>query len=462
MIKSWLNLCLALLTAGTFYGQQAVQGGLLSSEPADGPNTLSGSYALVVDSFDWGAGVSKAVLTLEEKVHTVSPEQFQVMEEKQSREHSSVDMFQSQGGLTVSRTPRTVRAAYLSDGHGNAVTTSSNYVTLELAVGPDVGNPLCFHPEQEHYLWADPYQLVIDLAPGSTVTAGTSRVQQYTALAISRTPTARSLPLADPFHCGTFDGPRHTLSYASFSPAQTDSPKPLVIWLHGLGEGGTDPSIALVGGRAALFAAPQFQQLSGGAYVLVPQCPTFWLDDGSGSATKTGESCYTEDLMALIQHVLDTTPGVDVSRIYIGGCSNGGYMTMELLLSHPDVFAAAFPVCQAYEDSWISDEQLQLLINTPIWFVHSELDQVCPPARSTFPTAQRLLAAGGTSFRLTRLRDVSGPSGRYQDGVEIPYQYNPHYAWIPVLNGQISDPASGESLFSWLMAQSLDAKNACS
>lgn len=452
MIKSWLNLCLALVTAGTFYGHQASQGVLVSSEPTPGPNKLPGSYSMVVDSREWGPGISKAILSLDFKVYDVSPEQFQVVEEKQSRENSSVDMFQNQGGLTITRTPRTVTAAYLSDDQGNAVTQPSRYVTLELAVEPNVGSPLCFHPDKQHYLWAEPYQLVIDLVPGSTITAGNSRVR-YTALAISRAPTSRTLSLANQFAHGIFTGTQHTLSYASFSPAPEDAPKPLVIWLHGLGEGGTDPTLPLLGSQATVFAASQFQDLTDGAYVLVPQCPTFWLDDGSGHATQTGESCYTDDLMALILHYLDANPGVDRNRIYIGGCSNGGYMTMELLLSNPDVFAAAFPVCQAYQDSWITDEQIQLLNNIPIWFVHSELDQVCPPAQGTFPIVERLLAAGGTKVRLTRLSEV--------EDQEMSYRYNPHYAWVPVLNGQISNPHSGQDLFSWLTDQSLDVKTAC-
>lgn len=454
MIKSWLNLCLAVLTAGTFYGHQAAQGGLISSEPQKNSGTLPGSYTMVVDSYDWGAGVSQVILTFNYKVYQVSASQFQVVEEKQARENSSVDMFQSQGALTITRAPRTVTAAYLSDEQGNRVNQASRFVTLELAVQPNVGSPLCFHSDQQHYLWADPYQLAIDLVPGSSLVAGNARTQ-YTSLAISRTPAGKRLSQADPFTMDRFTGTQHTLSYASYAPEPDGQQHPLVIWLHGLGEGGTDPSIPLLGNQSAVFAAPEFQSLMGGAYVLLPQCPTFWLDDGSGRTTQTGESCYTADLLALIQHYLDENPGIDRSRIYIGGCSNGGYMTIDLLLHAPGLFAAAFPVCQAYQDSWLTDAQIQLLTQTPIWFVHSQLDQVCPPAQSTFPTAERLLAAGGTQVRLTRLSEVEGPSGLVQDDPDATYTYNPHYVWVPVFNGQISDPFSGESLFSWLAAQTL-------
>ena len=129
-------------------------------------------------------------------------------------------------------------------------------------------------------------------------------------------------------------------------------------------------------------------------------------------------------------------------------------MTMELLLRYPDFFAAGFPVCSAYEDRWISEDGLQNLLNVPIWFVHSELDTLCPPTKTTFPTVERLHAAGGKQFRLSRMTTVYGDP--LPDSVSAePQQYNPHFSWVPVLNGDIYDPASGQTLFQWLVKQQL-------
>lgn len=58
-------------------------------------------------------------------------------------------------------------------------------------------------------------------------------------------------------------------------------------------------------------------------------------------------SIYTDTLIELIQKYVEEHPGIDQNRIYIGGCSNGGYMTMNLLFEKPDYFAAAYPVCDA-------------------------------------------------------------------------------------------------------------------
>lgn len=450
MVKQWLNLCLALLTAGTFYGQQTAAGSLITSEPASGPDALSGSYSIVVEGYDWGAGVSRAILTLDSEVDQVSAGQFQVVEEKQAREHSSADMFQIGGALTISRTQRTVVNAYLSDEAGAVSQSPSRYVTLELEVAPNVGSPVCYHPEEQHYRWADPYQLVIEFSPGASL-AGSA--QEYTRLAIARTPTGVTMPGADLFQAGQFTSGDYSLSYASYSPQQDGQLHPLVIWLHGLGEGGSDPRIPLLGSKATAFVHPEFQELMGGAYVLVPQCPTMWLDDGSGYATRNGESCYTDSLLALIGSFAESHPEIDPQRIYIGGCSNGGYMTMALLLRASSLFAAAFPACQAYQDSWLSEEDIQLLKDLPIWFAHSELDQVCPPDMSTFPTYQRLLQAGGENVHLSRFTIIADQTGRYQDADGYPYLYNPHYVWVRVLNNQCTSSSAGGTLFQWLAQQ---------
>ena len=53
----------------------------------------------------------------------------------------------------------------------------------------------------------------------------------------------------------------------------------------------------------------------------------------------------------MIDEFIDLHPDIDRDRVYIGGCSNGGFMTMRMLLSYPDFFAAAYPVCEALRPS---------------------------------------------------------------------------------------------------------------
>ena len=180
---------------------------------------------------------------------------------------------------------------------------------------------------------------------------------------------------------GVFTGPQgHTLHYASYTPRSTSQGKrPLVIWLHGAGEGGEDPSIVLLGNQVtALFGEP-FQSIMDGAYVLAPQTPTFWLQynaKGNWQDNPGVSSVYRRDLMELIRRYVTDHPQIDPDRILLGGCSNGGYMTLDLVMREPGYFAAAYPICEAYLDADIRDEELRVIAGSglPIWFVYAQND----------------------------------------------------------------------------------------
>jgi len=159
---------------------------------------------------------------------------------------------------------------------------------------------------------------------------------------IWNTETGRIHPLADEFEVsGKFVYNKNiTLTFADYTPRVLQEKTPLIIWLHGGGEGGTDPMIPLMANRAVNYASSEIQSYFGGAYVLVPQSPTFWMDNGKGKYT-TGEvnDMYNESLMALIKDYVAKHPTIDTDRIYVGGCSNGGYMSLKL------IFCSIFPKC---------------------------------------------------------------------------------------------------------------------
>lgn len=52
-------------------------------------------------------------------------------------------------------------------------------------------------------------------------------------------------------------------------------------------------------------------------------------------------------------------------------------MTMEMILKHSDYFAIAFPICEVYEDSVITDEQIKSIKAFPIWFTYAKNDRSC-------------------------------------------------------------------------------------
>ena len=148
---------------------------------------------------------------------------------------------------------------------------------------------------------------------------------------------------------------------------------------------------------------------------------------------------YTEGLEALIDSFIKTHPCIDTGRIYLGGCSNGGFMTMRMLLRNPGRYAAAYPVCEAMYDKALSDEDIRTLAGIPIWFVHAKNDPVVAPDDYVVPTYRRILAAGASDVHFTYYDKITDSSGKYKDNDGNPYEYIGHWAWIPMLNNECTE-----------------------
>jgi predicted peptidase len=218
-----------------------------------------------------------------------------------------------------------------------------------------------------------------------------------------------------------------TLSYAVYAPQIRAAKSPLIIWLHGGGEGGTDPSIAIIGNKVVNYASPEIQSYFGGAYVLAPQCPGAWMHNKKGVITHGQEDdMYNQGLLAMIKNFVRTHPEIDQNRIYVGGCSNGGYMALRLILADPGYFAAGYISALAYQSAYITDQQINSIRKVPIWFVHSKDDGVTVPEKTVVPVYQRLKAAGAP-VHFTFYDHVTDLSGFF--GGEN-YHFNGHWSWI--------------------------------
>jgi predicted peptidase len=235
------------------------------------------------------------------------------------------------------------------------------------------------------------------------------------------------IPLIDRFDLsGTFLQGDITMSYASYSP-EDDDESPLIIWLHGGGEGGTDPSIPLIANRAANYASDEIQAIFDGAHVLVPQSPTRWMDSGEGSTSGQTDDIYYEAVKALIDQYIAENPDVDPDRIYVGGCSNGGYLAFKLIIEYPEFFAAAFPSALAYRGAYFTDNQVDRVKDVPTWFIHAKEDGTTVPEETVIPVYNKLKDAGATNVHFSfydHVVDITGFFGG--DG----YHYPDHWSWI--------------------------------
>ncbi|UWX56513.1 prolyl oligopeptidase family serine peptidase [Maribacter litopenaei] len=132
-------------------------------------------------------------------------------------------------------------------------------------------------------------------------------------------------------------------------------------------------------------------------------------------------------MIALIKDFVQKNPGIDSDRIYIGGCSNGGYMSLKLLLNHPDYFAAGYISALAYHNEFVSEDQLNSIKNIPMWFVHSKDDTTTVPEETVIPLYERLVAAGAPNVHLSLYDHVTDLNGIY--GGED-YHFPGHWSWI--------------------------------
>ena len=411
-----------------------------------------GTQIAVVEGYEWGPAVMATILILPEAVRSksVTADKFSVVESKESFDWAT---FAPEHIMADS--PRQVLEAVTVTPDGKVTSLPSKYILLTLAEDPNTGSPFCFDMLTQKATRCDPYQLHITLnAPLETMLG-----EQVTQLNIDPNASMAAPCLEDVDLNGVFTGSEgHTLHYASYCPAHPAGEKhPLVIWLHGAGEGGEDPTIAVLGNQVSVLFGSKFQSVMGGAYVLVPQTPTYWMCyvEGSNQTDNPGvSSIYHRDLMELIQHYVDQNPDIDPNRIIVGGCSNGGYMTMDLVLHEPNYFAAAYPICEAYLDAGISDKELHNIVDTnlPIWFIYAQTDTTVPPAEYSVPTMSRLAAMGANMYS-TVWPNVVDTTGRLQGPNGGVYEYNGHFSWIYFFQGLCKDDATGVDMWTWMAQQ---------
>ena len=362
---------------------------------------------LWVEGFDWGPGVSKVILVADDSVKSAILEDFSVFV-KRSSDIGEIPANQTSG-------EREVLKAYISDKDGMPI-SGGKHITLILAVAPykPLGSPIQYFGRNGNK-WID-YQLtIIQKSKGQ----------------IWNNESGRVLPIIDEFNLeGKFTHKDINMSYASYKPENSMGKTPLIIWLHGGGEGGTDPTIALIGNRAANYASQEIQSIFDGAYVLVPQAATFWMHSVNGGYTRgDADDIYNEALMALIEDYVAKNPGIDKNRIYVGGCSNGGYMSLKLILNHPGYFAAGYISALAYQSDFIADKQIQNIKNVPIWFVQSKDDKTTDPTNTVIPVYNRLKTAGASNVHFTFYEHVNDITGQYGGDS---FHYNGHWSWIYV------------------------------
>ncbi len=195
----------------------------------------------------------------------------------------------------------------------------------------------------------------------------------------------------------TFQGKEGSLPYQLLLPENfsEDRKYPLILFLHGSGERGSDNQKQLVHG-SELFLDIENQEKYP-AVVVFPQCPAgdFWAkaDFSGGAANRIFLDSETPTrAMSLLLQLADSITShffVDKKKIYVGGLSMGGMGTFELLSRRPETFAAAIPICGGGNP----DSAKKYAGNLSLWIFHGAKDDVVYPSYST-DIAIALIRAG--------------------------------------------------------------------
>lgn len=156
-----------------------------------------------------------------------------------------------------------------------------------------------------------------------------------------------------------------TLSYLLHVPSDyATSPRkryPLMLFLHGAGERGSDVK------KVAKHGPPR--EVRRGAdlpfIIISPQCPT-----------NTWWTAHLDVLTALLDDVMSRYR-VNGRRVYLTGLSMGGYGTWALAALHPERFAAIAPVCGGGDPK--TAPQLR---DMPTWVFHGAKDEIVPISES--------------------------------------------------------------------------------
>ena len=162
---------------------------------------------------------------------------------------------------------------------------------------------------------------------------------------------------------------------------------PVILFLHGAGERGTDGARqATVGIGPAVTRFPWRYA----AIVVMPQCPR----------NVQWSPPVLEGALAALDAVL-TTARADERRVYLSGISMGGFGTFALAARFPARFAALVPVCGWGDPATMS----RPLARMPVWVFHGADDDIVPVTGSREMVAA-IRAMGNERVRYTEYRHV--------------------------------------------------------
>lgn len=215
-------------------------------------------------------------------------------------------------------------------------------------------------------------------------------------------------------------------SYAT----EPDKPRPLILFLHGAGESGTNNTSQINGNIDNLLAAAKSRD----AFLYAPQTNSGW----------TSNTVLTRTMAQIDRAIADRS--VDPNRIYLTGLSMGGGGAWNFLNAFADRFAATVPICAVTPTSTFQPGNI---VDEPIWAFHGRNDSVVSPLASRLVVNSLLGEAGEPLPAYPALNDFAADFHYDSHSLDLQYteyRTGDHGIWPRVYN----TPA----LYDWMFSQS--------
>ncbi len=202
---------------------------------------------------------------------------------------------------------------------------------------------------------------------------------------------------------------------------------PLVLYLHGAGERGSD-NRAQLRYLPTWMASPEHRQRYP-CYLIAPQCreKTYWVETPRAfdrAAPRQPPGPMMQGVIDILDDVLANFP-IDERRLYLTGLSMGGYGSWDLGTRLAERWAAVAPICGGGDELYADR-----LAGVPVWAWHGAADEVVPVSKSR--TMIEAIRQAGGSPQYTELPGVG------------------HDSWTPAYTNP-------DGLLPWLFAQQKDA-----
>lgn len=189
-------------------------------------------------------------------------------------------------------------------------------------------------------------------------------------LAQNRPASAEAGRLAQRFEARIYvNAQGDTLPYRLMKPLNYDPLQkyPLMVCLHHGGAHGTDNVIQVEGGAFAQVLSDNAYRTKYPAFIFVPQCP---------AGSSWGGIPQVPDITPLVIETMATLEkefAIDEKRRYVAGLSGGGFGSWNFVTTHPEMFAAAIPICGGGDPSLAKD-----IVGVPVWAFHGSEDANVP------------------------------------------------------------------------------------